>query len=73
MDSPGSNTRIPECTNAYTDASAGTSHLGDVGRSNVLQLVRLRKSRRRKEERKAKERDRTEGESASEEEAGRVG
>lgn len=55
MDSSGPNTCIPECTNAYTDASAGTNHLGDVGRSNVLQLVRLGKSRRRKEEKRKRE------------------
>lgn len=45
---------------------AGTSHLSDVGRSNVLQLVRLRKSRRMRREGK-RTRERTEGESASEE------
>jgi len=56
MDLPDSNTRIFECTNAYTDASTGTSHLGDVGRSNVLQLVRLRKGRRRKKEKQKRER-----------------
>lgn len=38
--------------------------MGDVGRSNVLQLVRLRKSRRRREEKR--KREQAERESASE-------
>lgn len=43
MDSPDSNTRSPRVhKRVHRRASAGTSHLSDVGRSNVLQLVRLR-------------------------------
>lgn len=66
MDSFGSNIRVLR-VQTRTDTSIGTSHLGDVDRSNVSSISQT--SREKENEKRERQRERkteTEGESASE-------